>query len=118
LLPPRRAALLIALAGLLLLLTTTLPALGEDGVIVTFTSGTGDTGGNLTVTSASTGSTSTSSIPPHWSPSACANTLGLAAPKIGFRVEVSGNSVRIFGRGAIVRVAGATITKTDLAGGP
>jgi hypothetical protein len=94
-----------------------LPALGADAVLVTFTSGTGDSSGSLTVTNATTGSTTTSGLAPHSPPAACANALSLAAPKVGFRAELSGISVRIIGRGVLVKVVGATIIKNDAAAG-
>jgi hypothetical protein len=111
----RRAMFVAVLVGILASLETALPALGADAVLVTFTSGTGDSSGSLTVTNASTGSTTTSGLAPHSPPAACANALSLAAPKVGFRTELSGSSVRIFGRGALVKVVGATINKSDAA---
>jgi len=95
-------------------LATSPPALGEDGKVVTFTSGTGSSGGSVTVTNAATGSTTTSALGQNLPPAACANILSLAAPKVGLRTELSGSSVSIFARGVIVKVVGATIAKTDL----
>jgi hypothetical protein len=46
---------------------------------------------------------------------ACANVLSALAPKIGLKAELEGTTVRILARGAIVKVVGATTTKTDLA---
>ncbi len=113
----RRATLLVVLVGILASLATGLPALGADTVLIAFTSGTGESSGSLTVTNATTGSTTTSGLAPHSPPAACANALSIAAPKVGFRTELSGTSVRIFGRGALVKVVGATITKSDADGG-
>jgi hypothetical protein len=113
----RRATFLVVLVGILGSLATVLPALGADVVIITFTSGTGESPGSLTVTNATTGSTTTSGLAPRSPPAACANALSLAAPKVGFRTELSGASVRIVGRGAIVKVVGASITKSDADGG-
>jgi hypothetical protein len=113
--PSRRLVSLAALATAIALLTTIAPASAEEGVLVTFTSGTGDSGGSLTVTNAQSGSTTTSGLGPQLSATVCANVLTLAAPKVGFRTEQSGSGVRIFGRGAIVKVVGASVTKSDLA---
>jgi hypothetical protein len=112
-----RAMFLAVLVGILAPLATASPALGADAVLVTFTSGTGDSSGSLTVTNATTGSTTTSGLAPHSPPAACANALLLAAPKVGFRAELSGTSVRIIGRGVLVKVVGATIIKNDAAAG-
>ena len=103
---------LAAAAGLLL---ASPAARADDGVVVTFDTGTGDVPGSITVTNAATGSTTTSSLAQKTPPEACANILSLAAPKIGLKAELAGKSVRIFGRGAIVKVVGASITKKDLA---
>src|SRR5260370_2003029 len=113
----RRATLLVVLVGILASLATGLPALGADTVLIAFTSGTGESSGSLTVTNATTGSTTTSGLAPHSPPAACANALSIAAPKVGFRTELSGTSVLIFGRVARVSVVGPTITKTDADGG-
>jgi hypothetical protein len=110
----RRATSLAVLAIVLASLAASLPALGEDGKVVTFMSGTGSSGGSLTVTNAATGSTTTTGLGQNLPPGACANILSLAAPKVGLRAELSGNSVRIFARGAIVKVVGATIANSDL----
>jgi hypothetical protein len=86
---------------------------GEESVTITFTSGTGETPGSVTVTNASTGSTTTSGLVAHLPAAACADTLALAAPKVGFRAEATGSTVRIFGRGAIVKVSGASVVRSD-----
>jgi len=109
----RRTLVLVVLAGILASLSTTLPASAQASVVFTFVSGTGDTAGSITVTNANTGSTTTSGIVPHYSPEACAELLSLIAPKVGLRAELSGRSVRIFSRGAIVKAVGATVTKGD-----
>jgi hypothetical protein len=114
---PARRALLLAIVGTLGLVSAALPVSAQDFVLFTFVSGTGDTAGTLTVTNANTGSTTTTGIVPHWSAEACAEVLSLAATKIGFHTEVSGRSVRIFGRGAVVKAVGATLIKGD-AGAP
>jgi len=108
-----RRAVFCLLAATLALVATSLPALGADSVVFTFTSGPGDTAGSLTVTNANTGSTTTSGLVPHWSAEACAELLSLAATKIGFHTELSGRSVRIFGHGAVVKAVGAVVTKSD-----
>jgi hypothetical protein len=112
----RRAMFLVVLVEILATLATGPPALAADMLLITFTSGTGDSSGSLTVTNATTGSTTTSGLVPHSPPAACANALSLAAPKVGFRAELSGTNVHIFGRGAVVKVVGATITKSDVGG--
>jgi hypothetical protein len=109
----RRAVSLLLFGTALALLATSVPALGQDFVVFTFTAGTGDSAGSITVTNANTGSTTSTGIVPHWSPEACAQVLSLAAAKIGFRTELSGRSVRIFGRGAVVKALGAVVTKSD-----
>ena len=109
----RRAALAFLAGGAAASLGATAAASGQDFVVFTFVSGTGDSAGSLTVTNANTGSTTTTGIVPHWSPEACAELLSLAATKIGFRTEISGRSVRIFGRGAVVKAVGATLSKGD-----
>jgi hypothetical protein len=111
----RRAMSRAVLAVVLASLATALPVLAEDGRVVTFTSGTGSSGGSITVTNAATGSTTTTGLGQNLPPAACANILSLAAPKVGLRTELSGTSVRIFARGAIVKVVGATIANSDLA---
>ena len=110
----RRAMSRVVLAVVLASLTTALAAVAEDGRVVTFTSGTGSSGGSITVTNAATGSTTTTGLGQNLPPAACANILSLAAPKVGLRTELSGTSVRIFARGAIVKVVGATIANSDL----
>jgi hypothetical protein len=104
----------VVLAVVLTSLAASLGALAEDGRIVTFTSGTGSSGGSITVTNAATGSTTTTGLGQNMPPAACANILSLAAPKVGLRTELSGTSVRIFARGAIVKVVGAAIANSDL----
>jgi hypothetical protein len=39
--------------------------------------------------------------------------LGDAAPKVGFKTEVSGASVTVRGHGIVVKVEGASITRSD-----
>jgi hypothetical protein len=111
----RRGASLAVLAMLVALLAVSSRARAEEGTVITFTSGTGDSGGSVTVTSATSGSTTTSGLGPQLSPTVCANALALAAPKVGFKAEQSGSSVRIFGRGALVKVVVATVTKSNFA---
>jgi hypothetical protein len=108
----RRAFALLASAVVGVSLATNLPALGEDGMVVTFTSGTA-LRGSVTVTNAVTGATISSALAENSTPSACANTLSLTAPKVGLRTELSGNSVRIYGHGNAVTVIGATLTESD-----
>jgi hypothetical protein len=114
----RREVSLLLLATALALLATSVPALAQDFVVFTFTSGTGDSAGSITVTNANTGSTTNTGIVPHWSAEACAQVLSLAAARIGFRTELSGRSVRIFGRGAVVKASGAVVTKSEPDAGP
>jgi hypothetical protein len=109
----RRATLAFFAGAAAASLGLTAAASGQDFVLFTFVSGTGDSAGSLAVTNANTGSTSTTGIVPHWSPEACAELLSLAATKVGFRTELSGRSVRIFGRGVVVKAVGATVSKGD-----
>jgi len=111
---PRRTLLLASLAPLLAAVTMAAPARASDGVLVTFTAGTGEGPGKITVTNASTGSTATVGLVPRLSASACAEILSTAAPKVGLKAELSGNGVRIFSRSAVIKVEGTTITKSDL----
>ncbi len=111
---PRRSFLLASLTALLTALTMALPARAFDGVLVTFTSGTGDGPGKITVTNAGTGSTTTVGLVPRLSASACAEILSTAAPKVGLKTELSGTGVKVLSRSAVIKVEGATITKSDL----
>jgi len=111
----RRAVSLLVLASLLAVLTASVRAVAADGVVITFVSGTGSAGGSITVTNAATGSTTSSSLAQDLPAATCANILSVLAPKIGLKAELDGASVRIFARGAIVKVVGATTTKTDFA---
>ena len=108
-----RRALTIAVLACVAIVVTGVVARAADGVVVTFTSGTGETAGKITVTNASNGSTATVGLIPKLSAEACASMLSAAAPKVGFKTELAGASVTIVGHGAVVRVEGATITKTD-----
>jgi hypothetical protein len=108
----RRALALAALAVLVVLVTGSF-ARASDAVIITFTSGTGDAPGKITVTNASTGSTNSVGLIPKMSAAACAAILADAAPKVGLKTELTGTSVTLYGHGAIVRVDGASITKSD-----
>jgi hypothetical protein len=110
----RRGVTLFALAILFVALTASVRANAADGVVITFVSGTGATGGSITVTNAATGSTTSSSLGENLPATVCANILSGLAPKIGLKAELDGASVRIFARGAIVKVVGATTTKADL----
>ncbi len=87
------------------------------GIVVTFTSGTGDASGRISITNASTGSTASVGLIPKLTAGECAAMLSSAAPKVGFKAEVNGATVTITGKGAVVKVEGATITKSDLPGG-
>jgi hypothetical protein len=114
----RRALFSAALAVAAVLATT---AIGSDavaatpaGVVVTFTSGTGDTSGKISITNASNGSTASVGLIPKLSAAECAVMLSSTAPKVGFKAEVSGATVTITGKGAVVKVEGASITKSDL----
>jgi hypothetical protein len=114
----RRALFSAALAVAAVLASTTI---GSDavaatpaGVVVTFTSGTGDTSGKISITNASNGSTASVGLIPKLSAAECAAMLSSTAPKVGFKAEVSGATVTITGKGAVVRVEGASITKSDL----
>jgi len=109
----RREALVFLAGGVAMSIGLIPAAFGQDFVLFTFVSGTGDSAASISVTNANTGSTTTTGIVPHWSPEACAELLSLAATKIGFHAELSGRSVRIFGRGAVVKAVGVTVSKGD-----
>jgi hypothetical protein len=111
---PRRIFVLASIAALLAAVTMAAPARAFDGVLVTFTSGTGDGPGKIVVTNAGTGSTTTVGLVARLSASACAEILSTAAPKVGLKTELSGAVVKVLSRSAVIRVEGATITKSDL----
>jgi hypothetical protein len=112
--PRRHALALTFVLGLVVAVGVRRAALASEGILVTFTSGTGEGPGKLTLTNGGTGSTATVGLAPRLPATACAGILAGAAPKVGLRAEATGVAVKIFNRGAIVRVEGATITKTDL----
>jgi hypothetical protein len=103
------AAVLACFAGL----AASSFARAGDAVVFTFTSGTGDAPGKLTVTNASSGSTVSVGLVPKMSGPACASMLADAAPKVGFKTEISGASMTILGRGVVVKVEGVTVTRSD-----
>jgi hypothetical protein len=88
-------------------------ARSDDGVVFTFTSGTGDGPGKISVTNASNGSTTSVGLLPKTSAEACAAMLADAASKVGFKTQLGGVRVTILGRGAVVKVDGASMTKSD-----
>jgi hypothetical protein len=47
------------------------------------------------------------------SAAACASVLSDLAPKVGFKTELGGASVTIFGHGVVVKIEGVTFTKSD-----
>jgi hypothetical protein len=108
-----RRKLLIAALACLPLLGSGGAARAADGVVVTFTAGTGDTPGKITVTNANNGSTTTIGLLPKTTAEACASMLADAAPKVGFKTQLGGTRVTLLGRGVVVKVEGATITKSD-----
>ncbi len=111
----RRTVSLALLTGALAALALSAPARAADaGVLITFTSGTGDAPGKITVTNAGNGSTTTVGLAPKLPASACAEILATAAPKVGLKTELAGGAVKIFSRSAVVKVEGAAITKSDL----
>ena len=110
---PMRHAVTAAVLACAAVLATSPFALAGDSVVFTFTSGTGDTPGRISVTNASTGSTTSVALMPKMSPAACATMLADAAPKVGLKTELAGPSVTIVGHGAVVKVDGATVTKAD-----
>jgi hypothetical protein len=110
----RRAAfVVIAALPCVVVLATSSYAGAGDSVVFTFTSGTGDGPGKITVTNASNGSTASVGLLPKLSAAACAALLSDVAPKVGFKTELGGSSVTIFGHGVVVKIEGATFTKTD-----
>ncbi len=110
----RREVLAAALGCGLAMIAIAPQARGADGVLITFTSGTGDAPGKITVTNAGNGSTTTVGLTPRLPASACAEMLSTAAPKVGLKTELAGNAVKIFSRSAVVKVEGASVTKSDL----
>jgi hypothetical protein len=110
---PMRRAVAAAILACVAILATSPFARASDAVVITFTSGTGDTPGKITVTNASTGSTTSVSLLPKMSAAACATILSDAAPKVGLKTEITGTSVTVFGHGALVKVEGVSVTKTD-----
>ncbi len=82
-------------------------------MVFTFTSGTGDAPGKITVTNASTGSTTSVGLVPKMSAAACASMLADAAPKVGLKTELGGASVTVLGHGVVVKVEGATVTRSE-----
>jgi hypothetical protein len=114
--PGRRSFSLALLAGVLAaaaVSAVSASAGAADGVLVTFTAGTGDAPGKITVTNAGNGSTTSVGLAPRLPASACAEILATAAPKVGLKVELSGSAVKFFSRSAIVKVEGATMTKSE-----
>ncbi len=108
----RHALVAAALACAAAVATSPLARAG-DAVVFTFTSGTGDGPGKITVTNASTGSTNSVGLVPKTSAAACASILSDAAPKVGLKADLAGTSVTIYGHSAVVRVEGASFTKSD-----
>jgi hypothetical protein len=107
-----RRAVAAVLACFVVLATSSF-ARASDAVVFTFTSGTGDAPGKITVTNAGSGSTVSVGLVPKMSGGACASMLADAAPKVGFKTEVSGASVTILGHGVVVKVEGASVTRSD-----
>ena len=114
----RRAFFSAALAATAILASTATGsravAATPAGIVVTFTSGTGDASGRITVTNASNGSTASVGLIPKLTAAECAAMLSSTAPKVGFKADVNGPTVTLTGKGAVVKVEGATITKSDL----
>ncbi|HTB72971.1 MAG TPA: hypothetical protein VK762_06995 [Polyangiaceae bacterium] len=108
-----RRALAVAVLACVAAVATSSVVRAGDGVVFTFTSGTGDAPGKITVTNASSGSTTSVGLVPKMSAAACAAILSDAAPKVGLKTELAGASVTIFGHGAVVKVEGASVTKSD-----
>jgi hypothetical protein len=108
-----RRAVTAAVLACVAVLAASAFAFAGDSVVFTFTSGTGDVPGRITVTNASSGSTTSVGLMPKMSPAACATMLADAAPKVGLKTELAGASVTILGHGAVVKVEGATVTKSD-----
>jgi hypothetical protein len=109
-----RRTIILTVVGLLAVLTTATPVRAADGVLVTFTSGTGEAPGKITVTNASTGSTATVGLLPKLPATACAEILSTTGQKLGLKTELSGSTVKVFSRNAVIKVEGAAITKGDL----
>src|SRR5579859_5300029 len=103
------AAVLVCFAAL----ATSSFARAGDAAVFTFTSGTGDATGKITVTNASNGSTTSVVLVPKMSALACASILSDAAPKVGFKTELAGASVTVFGHGVVVKVEGVSVTRSD-----
>ena len=108
----RRAVAAAVLACFAVVATSSFARAG-DAVVFLFTAGTGEAPGKLTVTNAANGSTVSIGLMPRMSPASCASMLADAAPKVGFKTQLDGASVTILGHGAVVKVEGASITKSD-----
>lgn len=104
----------VLLSGLAALAMVTSVAHAAEGVSLTFTTGTGDASGTISITNASTGSTATVGLVPKLSAAACASMLYAAAPKVGFKADLRGATVTITGRGVVVKVEGASVTRSDV----
>src|ERR1035438_5054970 len=83
----RRAVAAAVPAWFAVLATSSFTRAG-DAVVFTFTSGTGDAPGKITVTNAGNGSTASVGLVPKMSAAACASMLADAAPKVGFKTEL------------------------------
>lgn len=111
----RRAVAIAALACLAIFAVSSFARAGDagDAVVFTFTAGTGEAPGKVTVTNAGTGSTVSVGLLPRMSASACASMMADAAPKVGLKTEVSGASVTVLGHGVVVKVEGVSVTRSD-----
>jgi hypothetical protein len=108
----RRAVAAAVLACFAVVATGSFARAG-DAVVFLFTSGTGEAPGKITVTNAANGSTVSVGLLPRMSPASCATMLADAAPKVGFKTQIDGASVTVLGHGAVVKVDGAAVSKTD-----
>jgi hypothetical protein len=111
--PTTRRAFAAAVLACSAALATSSFARAGDAVVFTFTSGTASAPGRVTVTNAASGSTISVGLLPNMSGPSCASMLAEAAPKVGFKTEVSGASVTVLGHGIVVKVEGASLTRSD-----
>lgn len=86
-----------------------------QGILVTFTNGTGATAGTASVTNGETGKTVTKDLPANSSPQQCVLVLQQAAFEAGLQIQAQtdGKGLRVFGVNNAVHVTQASIAVTQ-----
>jgi hypothetical protein len=86
-----------------------------QGILVTFTNGTGTTEGTASVTNGETGKTVTKPLPANSSPQQCVQVLQQAAFEAGLQIQAQtdGIGLRVFGLNNAVHVTQASISVTQ-----